>query len=111
MQQQNVKFVNLTPHKINVHVSENSVIEIEPSGTVCRVTTKSVPAGWAGGIPAFRTELGEVVNLPEEDGDSIFIVSGMVAAAAPREDVFSPGELVRDSSGRPVGCLGLRRSI
>ena len=42
---------------------------------------------------------------------TVFIVSGMVAAMVERDDVMSPGPLLRDEEGRPIGCKGLKRSI
>jgi hypothetical protein len=62
-------------------------------------------------LDTFITKYGEVTDLPEPEEGTIYIVSGMVAAAAPRPDVMSPGTLVRDDQGKPMGCLGLRRSI
>lgn len=102
-------FVNLTPHSLNIHTG-NGVVTIAPSGEVARVATVSVEADPIGGIPTVTTSFGEVTGLPEPVEGTLFIVSGMVASAAPREDVLSPGDLVRDESGRPVGCQGLRRS-
>ena len=111
-----MKFVNLTPHTLNVHTPEG-VVNIAPLGDdlntnilVARVVQVSVPAAPVGGIPTVNTSYGEVTGLPAPVAGTAYIVSGMVASAAPREDVFSPGTLVRDENGRPVGCKGLRRS-
>ena len=102
--------VNLTPHRLNIH-TPGGVINVAPSGDIARVSTLDTPAGFVGGIPTVRTTLGEVTGLPDPIDGTIYIVSGMVAGAAPRPDVFSPGDLVRDDSGRPIGCRGLRRSM
>jgi len=102
-------FVNLTPHALNVHTTEG-VITIAPSGSVARVATVETPGLPVGGIPTVFTSYGEVTGLPAPTEGTIYIVSGMVASAAPRGDVMSPGPLVRDEGGRPVGCRGLRRS-
>ena len=102
-------FVNLTPHTLNIHTG-NGVTNIAPSGDVARVATVSVEAAPVGGIPTCTTTFGEVTGLPAPAEGVFFIVSGMVASAAPRPDVLSPGDLVRDESGRPIGCRGLRRS-
>jgi hypothetical protein len=120
---------NLTPHTLNIHTPDG-VIECEPSGVVARVETVSEPAdalisesGWfddvafhrvepwaAHDIPTVRTTHGAVTGLPEFKQGTWLVVSGMVASACPRPDVFSPGDLVRDEKGRPCGCKGLRRS-
>jgi len=103
-------FVNLTPHTLNIHTTAGGVVTIAPSGTVARVATVSEEAEPVGGIPTCTTTFGEVTGLPSPVEGTVFIVSGMVASAAPRGDVLSPGDLVRDENGRPVGCRGLRRS-
>ena len=102
-------FVNLTPHALNIHALEE-VVTLPPSGEVARVSTTETPGPEVGGIPTTITSLGEVTGLPAPKAGAVYIVSGMVASAAPREDVMSPGPLVRDESGRPIGCRGLRRS-
>jgi len=102
-------FINLTPHTLNIH-TPSGVVTVAPSGNVARVATVSVPAATVGGIPTVVTTHGEVTGLPAPQPGVILVVSGMVASAAPREDVMSPGDLVRDEAGRPVGCQGLRRS-
>lgn len=61
------------------------------------------------GIPIYEAVYGDVVGLPEEKDGVVYIVSGMVNAAAEgRGDVYSPGSLIRDDEGRPVGCRGLK---
>ena len=79
---------------------------LDPSGEGCICPELGVP--WS--IPTVVSSYGEVTGLPDPQLGVAYIVSGMVASAAPRPDVFSPGDLVRDESGRPVGCKGLRRS-
>ena len=103
-------FINLTPHALNIHTPDG-VVNLAPSGEVARVSSSSEVAGFLGDIPLFRTTLGEVTGLPAPEEGVALIVSGMVAAASPRKDVFSPGDLVRDDGGRPVGCKGLRCSL
>lgn len=106
-----MEIINLTPHTLNIHTGNDTVVTIEKHGTpAARVSTSRTPSRVVNGIPTFHVEFGEVENLPAPQEGCIFIVSGMVAAAAPREDIFSPGELVRDEAGRPIGCLGLTTS-
>jgi hypothetical protein len=143
-----MRFVNLTPHRVNIHcesqISLRKIFTLEPSGSVARVATvnerastlpitRTAAHGECGGcgmeldyvgkecacealgipwaVPTVRTSYGEVTGLPDPQVGVVFIVSGMVASAAPREDVMSPGELVRDAQGRIIGCYGLRRSL
>ncbi len=104
-----MKFINLTPHALSVH-TPSGVVTLPRTDTIARVATVSVPAAPVGGIPTVTTTFGEVTNLPAPQPGVILVVSGMVASASPREDVMSPGDLVRDDGGKPIGCRGLRRS-
>jgi hypothetical protein len=104
-----MRFINLTPHTLNIH-TPSGVVTLAPSGEVARVATVNTDAEDIGGIPTVNTTHGEVTGLPAPQNGVVYIVSGMVASAAPREDVLSPGDLVRDENGRPCGCKGLRRS-
>lgn len=104
-----MKIINLTPHAINIVDGEGKVtLTIEPSGSVARATNKTVVTGDINGIPVTKTEYGEVEGLPAQEEDTIYIVSTLVAQrCAGREDVFVPGEQVRDGQGRIIGCRSL----
>lgn len=100
--------VNLTPHTINIFDGDGRhVIDVPPSGTVARVSTQRVVIGAHEGVFLYRTVYGTVQGLPKAVPGTIFVVSGLVRAAAARDDVWQPGELLRDDAGRPVGCIGL----
>ena len=100
-------FVNLTPHVINV-IGEGGTTVIPTAGTVARVSVNYTTLRVEGGAEMLRPEFGEVLDLPEPQEGVIYIVSGMVRSAVPdRLDVVSPGPLVRDEQGRPIGCEGL----
>ena len=103
-------FVNLTPHTLNIHTPEG-VREIAPSGDVARVSSSSRRTGHINNIPVYSVTFGKVTGLPDPVEGTVLIVSGMVATVHPRKDVFSPGELIRDGSGRPIGCNGLKSSV
>ena len=77
-----MNFINLTPHIVRM----NDGREFLPSGVVARVSSsyREVMPGM------FRVEFGEVVGLPEEKEGTMYIVSGLVAAATDRKDVVSP---------------------
>jgi len=98
----------LTPHAINIFDSNKEEIStISPSGDVARVSIKKREVSSIDGIPCFVSEVGEVVGLPEEKQDTKYLVSLMVFNATSRKDVVSPGELIRNEKGQPIGCLGL----
>lgn len=101
-----MKFINLTPHNINV-VTNGQTFSF-PSNGLARVSTKQVQIGDINGIPIFSTEYGQVEGLPDQEDGTIFIVSTLVRAQVPhRKDVFSPKGLVRDENGAVIGCEGL----
>ncbi len=102
-------FVNLTPHTINVlDESEQEVLAIGPSGTIARVSVEYVLDDKVDGVPIYTAAYGEVTGLPEPAAGTLYIVSGLVNTCVDRRDVLSPGELVRNDDGRPVGCKGLK---
>lgn len=106
-----MQFINLTPHAINFIGEDDSVLRtVEPSGTLARVSTKTVTIGDIDGIPVTATEFMEVDGLPEPKWGTVYIVSSVVAQRVPnRLDVFIPNESVRDDKGRIIGCRSLGR--
>ena len=119
-----MKLVNLTPHRITIVAPANwpllgsntDPIVVEPSGTVARCAEEreivaTLPTGTGSfDIPVYRAHFGAVQNLPEPQTGTVYIVSMRLAQAAPeRQDVFFPGEAVRDGDGNIIGCIGLSR--
>jgi hypothetical protein len=104
-----MKLVNLTPHTIDIYNrNKELVLSVPPSGQVARVETEIRFTGESNGIPLFVTKTGRVIDLPAgPHGDTMYIVSGMLRSYVDRSDLFQPGELLRDDSGRPMGCIGL----
>lgn len=104
-----VEFVNLTPHTLNIH-SNGNVTVIKPSNIIARVSTQYKKVDTMGGVEIFQCVYGEVEGLPAPKDGVVFVVSGLVKTTLlHRQDVMSPGELIRDESGKPIGCNGLRR--
>lgn len=107
---------NLTPHAIKILNEEDEVVRvIEPEGEVARAESTEEPAGDLDGIPVTKTVLGDPVNLPEPKEDVAYVVSYITAQAAERvgrttDDLYSPGNLVRDENGRVLGCRSLNRN-
>lgn len=101
--------VNLTLHVVNVlNDAGEPIISVAPSGQVARCAVESVKVGEAEGVALFTAKYGEVQGLPEPVEGTIYIVSLMVRQALPaRTDLASPGELIRDAAGQPIGCKGL----
>lgn len=110
-----MRLVNLTPHAINFVTADNQpIMTVEPSGTLARVTAKTVTTGnvWVNGVylPITGTSYGEVEGLPAHEEGVAYIVSSLVAQrCTDRDDVFIPNESVRDENGRIIGCRSLGR--
>jgi hypothetical protein len=103
------EIVNLTPHPLHI-----AGVVIQPSGQVARVSEVSERCGMLEygslQIPVIVKRFGDVEGLPEPQDGVIYIVSALTAQAAwaaGRTDVFCPGDLIRDESGRVVGAASL----
>lgn len=107
-----VRLVNLTPHSITVvGDSGETILTIPPAGVVARCSVKKERVATIGinnfNIPVSWVTFGEVVDLPEPQDGTIYIVSRAVAEARrDRDDLLVPDDLVRDEEGRIVGCRG-----
>lgn len=107
-----MKLVNLTGHDLGI-TDGRVVVKLPPVGKA-RIVNEPTDAGSVvvTGLskPLHITELREdrVVDLPDPEPDTLFIVSGIVAAHVPdRPDVVAPGQLVRDKKTREtIGCQG-----
>lgn len=125
---------NRTPHKIKI-VGKN-IITIPTCGEVARCEEVILNEYEEGGIIYRQVGYGEVIGLPSPDKADCpycyqiggvsqfdascqehessgvyartFIVSAMVRQALPhRTDLVSPGKLIRNKEGQPIGCDGL----
>ena len=114
-------FENLTPHALNIRTTDGTYITIPPSHRgPARVVYDHLPPEQVsyGGLADFEVTVAgsprEIVGLPDPDEDdepTVYIVAKAVADAAPRhrEDLMSPGRLIRDADGKVIGCDGLTR--
>lgn len=118
-------FVNLTPHPITIQSNNNS-LTIPPSGTVARVSSTSTQIATVTGIPymdipVFADTFGSVIDLPDYQPDTIYIVSGMVLnalTALPNKNhyagwIVSPAtgpndDVIRDDQGRITAVTRLK---
>ena len=113
-----VTLVNKTPHVLNLITEDGAKISLEPVLPTPRVSSSSVKTAAytitdSNGIkhtvireaPVF----GEVVDLPEPQEGTIYVVSMLVAArAVGRNDLVSPGRQLRNEAGQVIGCAGLQ---
>ena len=125
-----MNIINLTPHAISIYDRNGEhIADLAPSGQAARIETRAVWESYVQvfgyTVPLFKTEAtGEPVCNPVTDGkvnaevalpfpeyrnDAILVVSGLFRSAYDRADLYQPGELIRDESGKVVGCVGLTR--
>lgn len=110
-----MSFINATPHELNIIREDGSVLTLSPSGHAVRVGTDRILKGTRSGVQFFEVAYGAVdfdgLNLEEVfEGSLIVIVSAIVLAALPltyATHFASPGDLVRNDEGQPIGCKGL----
>lgn len=104
---------NLTPHPVNfLDADGHTVRVITPSGPPARAQTTQTDLGEIAGIPVTRTVYGAPEGLPDPQPGVYLVVATLTiqaarAAGRTTEDLYAPGELVRDDQGRIVGCRGL----
>ena len=115
-----MRVMNLTPHELTL-VGENGKVlgRIAPTGQVARVNTQAtkVEAVEINGnsIPVVATEFGEVIDLPESQDGTIYVVSILVVQAVRglRDDVVAPDtgpeSVVRDAQGQIKGVRRFTR--
>lgn len=106
--------VNLTPHEITIIDRKGDDLIIRPDGRVARlsVSRETLSAVTVDGfeLAVSRPVMGTPEGVPDQQEGTLLIVSALVAAhpsLSGRADIFSPGELLRDSEGRIIGARGL----
>ena len=105
----------MTPHALQLHgvcIDGNPVVyEVPASGSLARLAVSRevrFPVTVDGiSLPCCCPKMGAITGLPPPVDGVIIVVSALVADAAKRDDVMSPGELVRDANGVIVGARGL----
>jgi len=105
------RIINLTPHPITI-ATENTVIEIPPSGKIARCVESVTELGLieynGHRIKAQVKGFGKVENLSEPEDGVIYVVSLPVAQAVKnRPDVFTIGDAIRNEKGQVVGAKSL----
>lgn len=122
-----IELRNLTPHAVTI-----GEVVIQPSGTIARATEESTPAEPLRllrqetgsdahpaifemvSLPTTTTRYTGLVDLPDPQPGVYLIVSMVIPPVARvlgrwTGDLLTPGQQVRDSSGRVIGCRSLDR--
>jgi len=101
--------MNLTPHAIHVQTPDGAAMSVPPSGHVARVSSIAgrLLTGYDLPCPVYASPtFGAVVGLPDPDGETVYIVSGMVLGlCVGRSDVVGPGTGPADGAIRDGGKI------
>ena len=108
MYQEFKKFVNLIGHDITI----SGHATLPKCNNPCRVETQQMIIGKLGGVPIAKTEFMKIVNLPEPEDGTYYIVSRIAMDYVPfkREDVFcvdTGSTAIRDENGHVIAVTQL----
>lgn len=126
-----MKFINVTPHKIclykqslcffdstgNCFRNTNGTAPVkvfEPAGLPARCSNKMEEEQQYEDVQVIKVGFNHIVNLPEPRKDVMYITSAIVADEAKRigrKDVVVPFRLVKEYSGRTIGCTAFCSAI
>lgn len=104
-----MKVVNLTGRPLTVEDSSGNTVSLR-SGRRAKIYStlkEAYEVELPGGVivPVLELEEQEIQELPAAEEGTLYVVSGLVAAAAQRKDVVAPSRTNRDEgSGRIVSC-------
>lgn len=107
--------LNRTEHSVKIFntigVETPDMVLEQYKGEPIRVSCESRKVDVIEGIDIYEVVYGEVTGLPKYVEGVFYVVSAMVRQALPgRKDLLSPGQLIRNEQGQPIGCLGLVRN-
>lgn len=106
-----MNIVNKTPHPVHiVNEAGLNIHTFEKAAEPIRLLSERDERSSIGHIPtSFTKMLGGALPTFKED---VFSIVSLVVQLAfrKREDLLSPSELVRDETGRIVGCKSLGRN-
>lgn len=105
-----MKVVNLTGHEVTLVQWDGKKAVIDDGGYLHVYNdTKFVENINLGNVVIPLLEITEQeLDLPKEDSDTLFIVSGVVAAKLKKDNFVIPTRVVRER-GVVVGCRALAR--
>ncbi len=110
------QLVNLTPQQLVFLNHEHKPIAVLPPNSNCNRAMISVTGAFDEyayiddvAIPVNKITYGEPSELPEMKDDVLYIVSTLYRTNNPREDLVSPGRLIRDKNGNVIGAIDLSR--
>ena len=102
------KFVNLIGHDITI----SGHATLPKCDNPCRVETQQMIIGKLAGVPIAKTEFMKIMNLPDPEDGTYYIVNRIVMDYVPfnREDVFcvdTGPSSIRDENGQVLAVTQL----
>lgn len=109
-----MKFRNFTPHEINIHCENGTIVTIPSEGCI-HAKQSFVMSETFNGIEVATYAYGEPEGVPETlEDDTFYIVSKIALDACNQYGInthnfLMVGEVVRDDDGKIIGCKTLSR--
>ena len=102
------KFVNLIGHDITI----SGHATLPKCNNPCRVETQQMIIGKLAGVPIAKTEFMKIMNLPDPEDGTYYIVSRIAMDYVPfkREDIFcvdTGPTAIRDENGQVIAVTQL----
>ena len=107
-----INLINLTPHDINLFDGDKLIDTIEKSDKFARAKEEKRRVDYVNGWAVDQISYGEVVDLPETQENTYYIVSQITAVAAKelgRTDCLIVSDIVRNDKGQIIGCRGFAK--
>lgn len=122
------KIINCTPHDVVIYNEDDTEFSTERKALVLKnedatpymvfestaiMTRVGVEEKFIKkicGIPVYSTKFTELINLPPEEENTYYIVSGYVGKAGKemgRNDLLIPSHQIRNEKGVVIGCTAL----
>lgn len=107
------KIINLCSHDISLKDSCGKTRVYAPGGPECRVKIHPKDIEYHDGVAIHTEVYADVENLPDEKDGVIYIVSARVTNAlnGTRKDIVSPGRQHKNTIGKVMFSMGLRRKF
>lgn len=102
-----MKIVNLTGHPIRLGYSAEKMEsdgQARVHGEMREVGGVVIDGPPSAILPILEVTENKIHGLPKPVKGTIYVVSGIVAAAANRDDVVAPARAQRDNNGRVTAC-------
>lgn len=100
-----MKVINLTPHNVDICDEYGRIVRTYyANGKVARVNNGYEYVDYVCGVPLVVRGDEKVIDLPEPQEDTLYIVSNIILSYCPdRMDLIAPVMQVKHN-GRVVGC-------